>query len=228
MSFTCVLCSSLGYAQVGESSFSEDNQNSENVFEGDENADEYDEEATIIEVESSEYQEIVDAIYSLDDLIEDYKRQDTLFEYFAIYKYSPEIVAYIPSKETDTMLAYRYDAMKGQNEQGENFTYIKEYIFNNNSAWDFIYERIYDKDSKLCYFVRRYNTYNSGCAEVALEKSEYFFNPQGEVIMKTYSIYDSNNKELDLDNCWMERESYEKYMTLEEFLQTHPIPFSIE
>ena len=185
---------------------------------------EYDEEATILEVDNSDLQEIVDKIYTLEDLVEDFLQQDSMVQYFVMYNTDLQIVPYINTKEIDTNILERYDVIKAQTDLGEDFTYIKEYVFNKNLAWDYIYERIYDKNSKLCYFVRRYNTYNSGCAEVAFEHSEYFYDEQNNLIKKTYAIYDSNNNKLELDDCWMEREAYEQYFTLDSFLQTYPIP----
>lgn len=227
LSFTCLSFSTMLFAQVEDNSFDADViPSEESLTEGDE--DEIDDEATIIEVETSEAQELVDKIYSIVDLIEDFRQQDTLIQRYAIYNYSPEIGAYLNTTETDTMLVTRFDVVVAKDENEEPFTYVKEYVYSTNQAWDYIYERLYDKDSKLCYFVRHYNTYNSGCAEVAFEQSEYFFDSANQLIKKTYSIYDSNNTPLDYDACWMEREAYEKYSTFQEFIQDNPIPITLE
>ena len=76
----------------------------------------------------------------------------------------------------------------------------------------------------MILFVRQYNTYNSGCAEVAFERSEYYWSESGELIRKTYEIYDSHNTSLDIQECWMEREVYDKIMDKESFLLAHPFP----
>ena len=183
-----------------------------------------DEEIYELEVESVENQNMVDEVFNEIDIITDLLSEDTSLASWAVYSGSEGFLPYTSNKDLDAQLLKRYDVIMQTENEEQKFTYIKEYIFNENQAWDFIYERIYSQDGNLRYFSRHYNTYNSGCAQVALEESDYFFNSAGELIKKTYSIYDSQNNPLDINDCFMERESYEKYMTLRDFLDANPLP----
>lgn len=216
----CLSISTISFAQTDDVDF--DQQNTEELAEEEW---EDDDEIQVVDVESVENQNIVDQVYAYVDVLQDISQQDEGVVSWALYSDVSGFVAYAPNKERDIFLLKRYDVIKGYDEEeSKNYIYIKEYIFNKNQAWDFIYERIYDNDGKLKYFVRRYNTYNSGCAEVAFEESEYFYNPNGDLVKKTYQIYDSQNNPLDIDNCYMDREVYDKYMLLQDFLRTNPLP----
>lgn len=217
----CLGISAMTFAQTDDVDFDQQN-NSEEVEEEWED----DDEILIIDVESVENQNIVDEVYTNVDMIQDIYQQEEGVISWAMYSDVSGFVVYAPNKERDVFLLKKYDVVKGYDGKDEtkNYVYIKEYIFNKNQAWDFIYERIYSNDGKLKYFVRRYNTYNSGCAEVAFEESEYFYNPNGDLIKKTYQIYDSQNNNLDIDDCYMDREVYDKYMSLQDFLRTNPLP----
>jgi bleomycin hydrolase len=109
--------------------------------------------------------------------------------------------------------------------EDDKITYIRETIYNDNQAWDFIYERIYN-DGKLIFFSRKFNTFNSGCTEVAFEHSKYYWNPENKLIRKTYDIYDVHNNALNSSNCSMLREEYEKYPLFSDFLAANPLPFT--
>lgn len=216
----CLSISTISFAQTDDVDF--DQQNTEDTTEEEW---EEDDEILIVDVESVENQNIVDQVYAYVDVVQDISQQEEGVVSWALYSDVSGFVAYAPNKERDIFLLKRYDVIKGYDEEeSKNYVYIKEYIFNKNQAWDFIYERIYDNEGKLKYFVRRYNTYNSGCAEVAFEESEYFYNPNGDLVKKTYQIYDSQNNPLDIDNCYMDREVYDKYMLLQDFLRTNPLP----
>lgn len=216
----CLSISTISFAQTDDVDF--DQQNTEELAEEEW---EDDDEIQVVDVESVENQNIVDQVYAYVDVVQDISQQEEGVVSWALYSDVSGFVAYAPNKERDIFLLKRYDVIKGYDEEeSKNYIYIKEYIFNKNQAWDFIYERIYDNDGKLKYFVRRYNTYNSGCAEVAFEESEYFYNPNGDLVKKTYQIYDSQNNPLYIDNCYMDREVYDKYMLLQDFLRTNPLP----
>lgn len=190
----------------------------------DQEQEEEDEEAVVLEAESEDAQIVVDNIFAFVDVVNDYIQQDTLVQRWAMYSDIGEIVPYIASKERDILLVKRFDVIRVPSEAGDGFVYVKEYVFNENQAWDYIYERIYDAEGKLAFFERHYNTYNSGCAEVALEESQYFYNKSGVMVKKTYNIYDSQDNPLSIEDCYMDREDYEKYMSLQEFMQINPIP----
>lgn len=95
---------------------------------------------------------------------------------------------------------------------------IGEMVLNEIQAWDFIYNSYFDLDGHLRLFVREYNTFYSECAEVAFERSMYFYNQAFELIKKTYEVFDQNYTPLDIDDCYMDREDYTKYKTLDQFL----------
>ncbi len=102
--------------------------------------------------------------------------------------------------------------------------YVGEMILNENQAWDFIYETIFDEEGLTRMFIRQYSTFNSVCAQVAFERSEYFFDAQNEVIKKNYEIFDENHNPLNIDDCWMEREDYIKYKSFDELNSVLKIP----
>lgn len=102
--------------------------------------------------------------------------------------------------------------------------YVREMILNENQAWDFIYENIFDENGIERIFIRHYSTFNSVCAEVAFEISEYFFNENNELIKKTYDIYDGKHNPLNIDDCWMEREEYVKSKTFNELNDRLKLP----
>jgi hypothetical protein len=183
-----------------------------------------DDEEKIVDVQGEDNEALVEKTNNIIADVQKFQEQDTLFSYYAIYETSPQLVNYFDNRNAMKGLVTKFDVAKIKDENENNYTFIRESVFNENEAWDYIYERLYDKDNKLVYFVRRYNTYNSGCAEVAFEESNYYFNSNGEIIKKTYEIYDSNNNILHAQNCFMERESYDKYMTLNDFLSEHNLP----
>jgi hypothetical protein len=183
-----------------------------------------DDEEKIVDVQGEDNDALVEKINNIFSTIQSLEQQDTIFSYYAIYETSPQIVEYFDNKNSLKGIVTKFDVAKIKDDNENNYTFIKETVFNENQAWDYIYERLYDKDNKLVYFVRRYNTFNSGCAEVAFEKSDYYYNSNGDLIKKTYEIYDSNNNILHSQNCFMERESYDKYMTLGDFLSEHQLP----
>lgn len=183
-------------------------------------------EEKIFQDESDESREHVLYIEDLLNYAVYLEDNDSLTYNYAIYKNSDELVEYQEQLSSLEDLQKRFVVV---NSKGEfNFLYCKEYVYNQNKAWDFIYERLYDEDGKLILFIRQYNTYNSVCAEVAFERSEYYWTKEGELIRKIYEIYDSNNNPLNIEECWMEREFYDKIMDLQSFYSTYPFPFTQE
>lgn len=194
------------------------------VFYEDESEDyEPSDEEKIFQDESDEARELVLHIEDLLNYAVYLEDNDSLTYNYAIYKNSEDLVEYQEQLSSLEDLEKRFVIV---NSKGEfNFLYSREYVYNQNKAWDFIYERLYDEDGKLILFIRQYNTYNSVCAEVAFERSEYYFTKEGELVRKTYEIYDSNNNPLNIEECWMEREFYDKIMDLPSFFSTYPFPF---
>lgn len=182
-----------------------------------------DPESDIIEPKNYQEQQAVDIVHNILDIILDLEQNDTIEEHFAFYQ-DNSLFRYEGEIPTDSLICQKFDILRGRDEEEYDFTFIRETIYNDNrGAWDYIYERVYNHEGKLIYFVRRYNTYNSACAEVAFERSEYYYNENSTLVQKTYEIFDSNNIPLNAEECFMTRESYEKYLTLTEFLLKYPL-----
>ncbi len=180
-------------------------------------------EEKVFQDESDEARELVLHIEDLLNYAIYLNENDSLTYRYAKYKGNEEFIEYegqLPSLED---IEKRFELVESKDEN--SFLYCKEYIYNQNKAWDFIYERLYDSSGKLILFIRHYNTYNSVCAEVAFERSEYYWDKEGNLIRKTYEIYDSNNNPLNIEDCWMEREFYDKYMDFSNFNSVYSFPF---
>lgn len=217
-----LLFASVAYAQQPDTlSYSYDQQD---YYEEGEEAYEYEpsDEEKIVQDESDEARERVLFIEDLYDYALYLLDADSLVNRYAKYENQDEIIEFVSNPSELEGLERKFEVVDMQSE--EPFFFCKEYLFNDNQAWDFIYERLYDKNGKLILFVRQYNTYNSGCAEVAFERSEYYWSESGELIRKTYEIYDSHNTSLDIQECWMEREGYDKIMDKETFMSTYAFP----
>ncbi len=207
-------------AQTDDANYMGHNIVSEGLGDTEEETDQEDTESIVVEVESIENQNSVDEIVTQKEVIKHMIDADSNLSSWGMYSNNENLIPYIPDIQQDIYLTKRYDVIP----VNEEYTYIKGYIFNKNQAWDYIYERIYNKEGSLIFFARYYNTYNSGCSEVAFEESEYFFDNEGELIKKTYNIYDNRNNLLDMGNCYMDRESYDKYFSLKDFLSVVPLP----
>lgn len=217
-----MLCAYRVQAQEPDSLYSSYMQ--EEAYYDEEESYEYEpsDEEKIVQDESDEARERVLYVEDLYNYVYYLLENDSLVYRYAKYKNQDEIVDFVGTSAELENLDRKFEVIDITEE--EPLFYCREYVFNENKAWDFIYERLYDKNGKLIFFVRQYNTYNSGCAEVAFERSEYYWDDKGELIRKTYEIYDSHNTSLDIIDCWMEREVYDKIMDKESFLLAHPFP----
>ena len=185
--------------------------------------EEIDSESLIVEVDSEEGELSVAVTDNILDVLKEMFGEDSVGTRFAIYNNDNNITEYDETEQNT--LSQKFDVIKGKDNEDYDFTFIRQTLYNeNHKAWDYIYERIYNQDGKLIFFVRKYNTYNSGCADVAFERSEYYYSEKGVLVKKTYDIFDSNNNALDLDKCWMQRETYSPYFNLSEFLSQYPLP----
>lgn len=220
-----IFLSSTVFAQVPDS-LSFDFEQTEEYSEQ-ENMEIYEpsDEEKIIQDESDAAREVVLHTEDIMDYVQYLLDTDSLVNHYAVYKDDVAITEYMNSVISTDELVEKFEVIEQQGEDA--FFYCKEYIYNDNKAWDYIYERLYGNDGKLIYFVRQYNTYNSGCAEVAFERSEYYWNKTGELIRKTYEIYDSHNAPLEVQDCWMERENYDKIMDKDSFLSEHHFPSAV-
>lgn len=200
---------------------------SEEIFYEEESEDyEPSDEELILQDESDEAREFVLKVEDLLNYAVFLEENDSLTFRYALYKDSETLVEFSKQVSSFDDLEKRFDIVKSSGEY--NFFYCKEYTYNQNKAWDFIYERLYDENGKLILFIRHYNTYNSACAEVAFERSEYYWDVEGTLIRKTYEIFDSNNNPLNIEECWMEREFYDKVMELSSFQALYPFPLTEE
>jgi bleomycin hydrolase len=194
-----------------------------------ENANLTDDESTIFEDETEEAWYKINEIEDLYADIEQglaqavEEQSDNLLQFVRYADESGNIATYEAQgneREINTLYrVYQYPLNK-------SITFVSETIYNENQAWDFIYERIYS-EGKLIFFARKYNTFNSGCTQVAFELSKYYWNSQNKLIRKTYDIYDVHNQRLSKSNCWMQRETYEKYPLLQDFLAVNPMDINM-
>lgn len=188
-----------------------------------ESEEEYDAETAILDPETDNAQQSVDIVNNIIDIVSEFEDSDSLIFRFAIYNNDSAIAEYDESDQNS--VSQKFDVIKAKDNEDYDFTFIRQTLYNENrQAWDFIYERVYNHEGNLIFFVRRYNTYNSGCAEVAFERSEYYYDERGGLSKKTYELFDSNNNALEYDNCWMERENYNQYKTYSEFISKYPLP----
>ncbi|MEE1111844.1 MAG: hypothetical protein UH077_01500 [Bacteroidales bacterium] len=199
------------------------NYNEEIFYEEESEDYEPSDEELILQDESDQAREIVLKAEDLLNYALSLEENDSLTFRYALYKNSETLVEFNKQVSSFDDLEKRFDIVKSSRDY--NFFYCKEYVYNQNKAWDFIYERLYNENGKLILFVRHYNTYNSACAEVAFERSEYYWNEEGTLIRKTYEIFDSNNNPLNIEECWMEREFYDKVMELSSFQSLYSFPF---
>ena len=202
------------------------NYNEETFYEDESEDYQPSDEELILQDESDQAREFVLKTEDLLNYALSLEENDSLTFRYALYKNSETLVEFNKQVSSFDDLEKRFDIVKSLGDY--NFFYCKEYIYNQNKAWDFIYERLYDETGKLILFIRHYNTYNSACAEVAFERSEYYWNAEGTLIRKTYEIFDSNNNPLNIEECWMEREFYDKVMNLSDFQLLYSFPFEEE
>ncbi|MFA7081025.1 MAG: hypothetical protein WC135_00275 [Bacteroidales bacterium] len=162
-------------------------------------------------------------------------------------KFSEELLSYINILRDKDSLVYHFSRIVGESEilptidglnklnidrkfevvfhpNTDKVLYVREMILNENQAWDYIYENIFDENGNGIMFIRHYSTFKSVCAEVAFELSEYFFNENNDIIKKTYAIFDGQHNPLDIDDCWMDREEYLKYKNFNELNAKFNLP----
>jgi len=102
--------------------------------------------------------------------------------------------------------------------------YAAEFPLSKSGDWDIIYESFFDDKGNLVAFTRKCSFFNSGCADIAREKSEYFYTPSHKLIKKTYLIMDGNDKPLRYQDCVFNyRFPYTIYKTTKQWLKHHPI-----
>jgi hypothetical protein len=179
-----------------------------------------DEESSVIEAEGEVAKSLVDLSEDLLSYVNILKDRDSLVYHFCVMKDENNI---IPQVDDNTIkLDKKFDIVFHPNTN--KVMYVSEMILNENQAWDFIYERIFDENGLLKMFIRHYSTFNSVCAEVAFEISEYFYNEKGDLIKKTYEIFNGDHNPLNINDCWMEREDYVKEKSFNELNAKFNLP----
>lgn len=104
--------------------------------------------------------------------------------------------------------------------------YIIEFPFSESGDWNIAYESYFDEKGNLVAFIRNCSFFNSKCADIVHEKSEFFYTADHNLVMKTYEIKDGKNKILDYNKCdFRYRFPYTKFTTLTDYLANHPFEF---
>lgn len=100
--------------------------------------------------------------------------------------------------------------------------HIAEYPFSESGDWDLVYENYFDTNGNLIAFVRTSSFFNGVCSEIVRENSEYFYNNKHELIKKTYSISDGDNKKINAEKCVFNyRFKYQQEFTIDDYLAKH-------
>src|SRR5574344_1408607 len=184
--------------------------------------EEIDAESQIIEAKDYASQNIVSTAQMDLDYADTLEVKDSLVYHLCILKGEQEIIPYDRSSLEKTKIDRAFSIILFPN--SKKVFSVSEMIINDNGAWDFIYQRLFDTTGNTRAFVRKYNTFNSHCAQVAFEVSRYFFNDKGEQIAKTYQIFDQKDAPLDINNCEMAREDYIKEKNFSELNSKYAFP----
>ncbi|MDD2529838.1 MAG: hypothetical protein PHN41_01260 [Bacteroidales bacterium] len=204
-------------------SFSQEIDTNNVLYEYEAIAEEYvDEESLIIELKDETLKSYISQGEDFLSYVDLLKEKDSLVHHFILINGEDNIV---PKGDNTNLIdiGKKIDVIFHPN--SNKVMYVGEMILNENQAWDFIYESIFDEQGLTRMFIRQYSTFNSVCSQVAFERSEYFFDSQSEIIKKTYEIFDANHNPLNIDDCWMEREDYIKYNSFDELNSKLRIPF---
>jgi hypothetical protein len=151
-----------------------------------------------------------------------FDRQNYLVELYYQEKGSDEMIKTpsfndIPANKVQAF----YNLIRYSNGQ---LMYVNEFPLTEPRNWDIIYESYFDENGKIVVFSRLCTFYNSKCADLVSEKSEYFYNKEFKLIKKTYQIVDGNEKPLHYQDCvFPYRFPYDIYKNADEWLKKHPI-----
>ncbi|MDD2287809.1 MAG: hypothetical protein ACK5MH_05460 [Bacteroidales bacterium] len=178
---------------------------------------EEDEESLEIELKNKDDEGLISFAQGLLDYINILKEKDSLIYYF-VKPIGREEIINRDENPNPLNIERKYELVFHPNSSKPMF--VREMVMNENQAWDFSYGSFFDTIGNLVMFIREYNTFYSQCAELAFEHSEYFYNKDFELIKKTYQAYDQNHNPLEIDDCWMDREYYSKYKTIDELLSS--------
>lgn len=200
---------------------SNDQDSTEIELDGQDVKDYIDEESSVIEANSESAKALVKSAEDLLSYVNILRDMDSLVYHFCILKGEASIIPLIDGGRF-LKLDKKFDVIFYPNTN--KVMYVREMIMGENQAWDFIYERIFDENGLIKMFNRHYSTFNSACAEVAFELSKYFYDEKGEVIKKTFEIFDGEHNPLNINDCWMEREDYVKEKSFNELNAKYNLP----
>lgn len=221
--FVLMLFLSLNaFSQVDSINIISNDQDSIEIeLDGQEEEEYVDEESSVIESNGESAKAVVKSTEDLLSYVNILRDKDSLVYHFCILKGEASIVPLIDGGRF-LKLDKKFDVIFYPNTN--KVMYVREMILNENQAWDFIYERIFDENGLTKMFNRHYSTFNSACAEVAFELSEYFYDDKGELIKKTFEIFDGEHNPLNINDCWMEREDYVKEKSFNELNAKYNLP----
>jgi len=221
--FVLMLFLSLNvFSQVDSVNVINNDQDSTEIeLEGQGEEEYIDEESSVIEANGESAKALVKSAEELLSYVNILRDRDSLVYHFCILKGETSIVPLVDGGRF-LKLDKKFDVIFYPNTN--KVMYVREMILNENQAWDFIYERIFDENGLTRMFNRHYSTFNSACAEVAFELSEYFYDDKGELIKKTFEIFDGEHNPLNINDCWMEREDYVKEKSFNELNAKYNLP----
>ncbi len=202
-------------------SFSQEIDSTYNEFEEVITEEYIDEESLIIELKNDDLKSYINQGEEFLSYVNILKDRDSLIHHFVLINGEDNIIPKVDNFNL-TNLEKKIDVIFHPN--SDKVMYVGEMILNENQAWDFIYESIFDEEGLTRIFIRQYSTFNSVCSQVAFERSEYFFDTKNEIVKKNYEIFDANHNPLNIDDCWMEREDYVIYKSFDELNSKLKIP----
>lgn len=218
--FLMLFFSFNAFSQVDSINVVKDMDSVEIELEQQQDSNYIDEESSVIEADGELAKSSVNLSQDMLSYINILKDRDSLVYHFCVMKDDYNIVPQVDDNKIK--LDKKFDIIFHPNTN--KVMYVSEMILNENQAWDFIYERIFDDNGLLRMFIRHYSTFNSVCAEVAFEISEYFYNEKGDLIKKTYEIFNGDHNPLNINDCWMEREDYIKEKSFNELNAKFNLP----
>lgn len=153
-------------------------------------------------------------IFRIDSLIEGNPAQ---IELMAITSQSDEPVKIVNEEWPDDVMI-SINIIKDKN---GNIIYYAKSPTSESGDWYIGYQYYVNaKTGKVYGFRRVANFYNSTCADLAKEESTYYFNPNAELIGKSYSLMDNDNKDLSGSRCFFNYDyKYEIVKNLKELMQ---------
>lgn len=177
-------------------------------------------EESNFELKSSDLSAILKSFNSISKQVDNIYKKDTSKLELYVQLEEKDLIKRVPNyDETPDTCFASYNVIR--NDTGQ-IIYISEYPTSRSGDWFLIYENYFDNNGNLIAFVRKCSFFNSGCAEIVLEKSEYYYNQKHELVKKTYEITDGDKHPLNYKNCvFYYRYKYKIYNTLTKYLKNN-------